>query len=188
MSPDRRSSERSLGGFVRCADRGQLVLVAAAAIALALFPMALAYLQLGYAGDVSAEPTTAAPAAELDRALDRVAVDGTRETAGEYAWDDRQVAIEAYRDAIADELDGLETARLEDGVVAEVEYAAPAAENVADGACPGGDQRAFGPCEAHDGVVVQERAGETVVVAVAFDLTVSRTDGVTELQVVVDLG
>lgn len=184
MSPDRRSSGHSVGG----PDRGQLVLVAAAAIALALFPMALAYLQLGYAGDVTAEPTTAAPAAELDRALDRVTADGTRETAGEYAWDDREVAIEAYRDAIADGLYGLETARLEDGVVAEVEYAVPAAEEVADGACPGGDGRAFGACDAHDGVVVQERAGETVVVAVVFDLTVTRTDGVTELRVIVDLG
>ncbi|MGB9963957.1 DUF7261 family protein [Halobacterium hubeiense] len=33
--------------------------------------------------------------------------------------------------------------------------------------------------EVHGGVVVQERAGETVVVAVAFDVRVSTPDGTT---------
>ena len=43
--------------------------------------------------------------------------------------------------------------------------------------CPGGPNRDFGPCEATDGVVVQERAGETVVLAVAFDVRVTTERG-----------
>lgn len=39
-------------------------------------------------------------------------------------------------------------------------------------ACPGGDGREFSACEFDRGVVVQERAGATHVVAVALELTV----------------
>jgi len=165
-------------------DRAQLVLVAAAAIALALFPMALAYLQLGYAGDVSGGASADAPSAELERALDRAAHAGTDATAGEYEWARRDAAVDAYRAALADDLADLEAARLESGVAAEIAYAPAVASTVAAESCPDGPNRRFGDCEAIDGVVVQERAGETVVVAVAFDVRVTREDGVTELTTV----
>lgn len=168
-------------------ERGQLVIVAAAAIALALFPMALAYLQLGYAGDVTDNAATDAPSAELERALDRAAHAATDEVAGEYPWEAREGAVATYKGALADDIDDLETARLESSVAAEIEYAPTVADDVATDSCPGGENRAFGPCEAIDGVVVQERADETVVVAAAFDIRVTREDGVTELVVVVEI-
>lgn len=168
-------------------DRGQLVVLAAAAVALAVFPLALAYLQLGYAGDVAAEPTEDAPSAELERALDRAAHAATDDVAGEYAWEDRDGAVTAYQTALGSDLADLETARLADGVAAEIEYAPSTARTVAERSCPGGPDREFGACEALDGVVVQERAGETVVVAVAFDVQITRTDGVTALTLVIDI-
>ncbi|WP_224447668.1 DUF7261 family protein [Haloprofundus salilacus] len=36
--------------------------------------------------------------------------------------------------------------------------------------CPRGPNREFGPCESFGGVVVQERAGDAVVVAVSLDV------------------
>lgn len=180
-------SEPGSGKRERGRDRAQLVVLAAAAIALAIFPLALAYLQLGYAGDVAAEPTEDAPSAELERALDRAAHAATDDVAGEYAWEDRQEAVAAYREALGTDLTDLETARLSGGVAAEIEYQQTAARTVAESSCPSGPDRKFGPCEAIDGVVVQERAGETVVLAVAFDVRLTRPDGVTELTLVVNL-
>ncbi|MXR22502.1 hypothetical protein GRX66_18665 [Halobacterium sp. PCN9] len=77
---------------------------------------------------------------------------------------------------LAPQLDTLETARLRDGVVVNVTSDESLAASVA---CPSGDGRAFGDCERIDGVVVQERDGETVVVAVAFRVRVSTPDGST---------
>lgn len=168
-------------------DRAQLVVLAAAAIALAIFPLALAYLQLGYAGDVAAEPTEDAPSAELERALDRAAHAATDDVAGEYAWEDREEAVAAYRGDLENDLTDLETARLSGGVAAEIEYRQAVARTVAENSCPSGPDREFGSCEAIDGVVVQERAGETVVLAVAFDVRLTRPDGVTELTLLVDV-
>jgi hypothetical protein len=46
-------------------------------------------------------------------------------------------------------------------------------------ACPGGPGRVFGACERDGGLVVQERAGETVVVAAAYDVRVTASGGTT---------
>jgi len=169
------------------ASRGQLVVLAAAAVALALFPLALAYLQLGYAGDVAAAPTADAPSTEVTRALDRAGHAATDDVAGEYAWAERSEAVAAYRSGLAGDIADLETARLSDGVATEIDYNQSAAGTAAATSCPSGPNRAFGDCAAIDGVVVQERAGETVVVAVAFDVRVTRPDGVTALTLVVEI-
>jgi len=42
--------------------------------------------------------------------------------------------------------------------------------------CPGGPARKFGPCERDGGLVVQERAGRTHVLAFAVDVTVTTDD------------
>lgn len=180
-------TEQAGGKRERGRDRAQLVVLAAAAIALAIFPLALAYLQLGYAGDVAAEPTEDAPSAELERALDRAAHAATDDVAGEYPWEDREAAVAAYRETLGHDLTDLETARLSSGVAAEIKYQQAVARTVAENSCPSGPDRTFGPCKAIDGVVVQERAGETVVLAVAFDVRLTRPDGVTELTLVIDL-
>lgn len=42
----------------------------------------------------------------------------------------------------------------------------------ADGSCESGDGKRFDPCRVDDGVVVLERAGEAVLLAIAFDIEV----------------
>lgn len=169
------------------ADRGQLVLLAAAAIALALFPLVMAYIQLGYAGDVAAEPTGTDAAADLDRALDRAVHDaaGAVDT-GTFASGDEAAA--AFRDRLRDDVDRLETARIEAGTAATITYEPSlAVEWVDDGAWRGGVAGDFPEPSAHGGVVVQERAGEFVVVAVALEVRATEPDGTVSRDVVFEV-
>jgi phosphopantetheine adenylyltransferase len=48
-----------------------------------------------------------------------------------------------------------------------------------------GDGRWFGPCQSIDGVVVQERVGETTVLAVAYDVRITTPRGERALTFVV---
>jgi folate-binding Fe-S cluster repair protein YgfZ len=66
-----------------------------------------------------------------------------------------------------------------------VAYNRTVAERVACEDCPRGEDRAFGPCEAAGGLVLQERAGETTVVAVAVDLRVRSPRASTDATIVV---
>lgn len=167
-------------------DRGQLVLVAAAVVVIGLAPVLLAYLQLGYHPDVADEPEiTGERAVEyLDRSVHRASA----AHAGEYRWRDRRSMADAIRDDIDGDLETLERSRLESGVVYDVAYNASAASAWSERNCTAGDGKRFGPCETYDGVVVQERAGEAVLLAVAFDVSVVGPDGRSELTVVVEVG
>lgn len=51
--------------------------------------------------------------------------------------------------------------------------------------CPVGPARQFGPCETDRGVVIQERVGETHVLVVVFDVTITTERGYIEATVVV---
>jgi len=64
-----------------------------------------------------------------------------------------------------------------DGVAYSVDYNRSAARAWAREGCPKGPGRRFGSCDARDGVVVQERAGETTLLAVAFDVRVTTARG-----------
>lgn len=158
-------------------DRGQLVLVAAAAIALALFPLVLAYLQLGYAGDVATERAGPATGGELDVALEEavhgvaIDVDGRSDVGPE-------AAATAFRSGARADLRRLETARVEEGTAARIEYAPELAEDwVATGRWRSGVADDFARPTVHGGVIVQERAGEPVVLAVAFDVHLRTPEG-----------
>jgi hypothetical protein len=166
---------------LRLGDRGQLVLVAAAVAALALVPVVAAYLQFGYAPAVA--ETDADHGARATQVLDRI-VDHAAETATGTRWSDRDSAVERVRRLLAPRVERLETARVNASVVVNVTYDESLADSVD---CPEDPERgrAFDGCENHGGVVVQERAGETVVVAVAFDVRVTTPDGTTEFQHVV---
>jgi hypothetical protein len=164
--------------------RGQLVLAAAGVVAVALVPVALAYLQLGYGAGVGAD-------AGVDRGFDnaeRLLARGVHDAAvaaGTTPWSDRATAVDETRRELRPWLDRLRTARLDRGVSYRVAYNRTAAREFADRNCPGGRGRSFGPCRASEGVVVQERAGETHVLAVAVDLTVTGPDGTTRATTVV---
>jgi hypothetical protein len=178
----RARRRRLLGGD----DRGQLVLAAAGIVAVALLAMTGAYLQLGAHPDVDAERAVG-PREAVDRAVGVLsrAVDDARVTNTGTAWSDRDAVADAVREDLAPALDSLETARVAKGTAYAVSYDGAAAAAYASEHCPRGDGRAFGACDAIDGVVVQERAGETTVLAVAFAVTVTTPDGETTVTVVV---
>jgi hypothetical protein len=146
------------------------VLVAAVVAALALVPVVAAYLQFGY-GPAVADPDTD-HGSRVARALDRVA-DAASEDATGVPWADRDRAVQRFRDAFEPAVGAVERARLADGVVVQVDENATRAAAVD---CPTGNGRVFGSCERFGGVVVQDRAGETVVVAVAVDVRVTTPD------------
>ena len=166
--------------------RGQLVLVAAAVVAVALAPVLLAYLQLGYHPDVDREPAIAGEdaVAFLDRSVHAAAA----ATAGEHDWNDRAAMADAVRVELSEDLDSLETSTLADGVAHGVAYNHTAGVDWVETGCETGAGKRFGDCEVDDGVVLQERAGEAVLLAVAFDVRIIGPDGQTELVVVVEVG
>ena len=156
-------------------DRGQLVLLAAGVIVIALFPIVLAYFQLGYAGDIESGASVDPPESETVRALERATFDAGQPLQG--ATDQNRSSIrQTFVDRLDNRTDTVETARLETGVVVDIQRNVSAADTYATAGCPGGDGRDFGPCTASDGVVVQERAGDAHVIAVAVDVLVASDD------------
>ena len=165
--------------------RGQLLILAAAVIALAFVPMAVAYLQLAHHPDVAAAGEDPASGARTLSSLERSVHEAAIASTGDRSWSDRDAAVDDVRARLASRVSALETARLAEGSAFEIEYNQSAAADWATANCPGGPNRQFGPCEARRGVVVQDRVGETHVLAVAFDVTVTSADGVTHLTDVV---
>ncbi len=158
------------GNRDRCRNRAQLVLVAAVVMTAALVPLALAYLQLGYQASV---PVDDDPVRDATDTLDRALVDAADGVPSGYGWADREGAVDTVRDRLRSTLSTLNRSRLDDDTALAVTYNASLASEWASDSCPGGAGRAFGPCRADRGVVVQERAGETHVLAVAIDVRVT---------------
>lgn len=179
-----RGQVRELAGSLH-RTRGQLVLAAAAVIALAIAPVVLAYLQLGYHDDVVASSEYDDPAANAKLFLERAVHEESEGIPGEFRWSNRRAGISLVRERLARRLAVLAGSRVAEGTAYEVAYNETAAKRWVVANCPGGRGRVFGPCEAHRGVVVQERAGETHVLAVAFDTTVTTERGRTGLTLVV---
>ncbi|PSQ44467.1 hypothetical protein BRD17_04085 [Halobacteriales archaeon SW_7_68_16] len=165
-------------------DRGQLVLAAAAVLAVALASIAMAYVGLGYDADVE----TVGP--ERDRLGDTVGtlsravhVAGANATGTD--WDRRERAVTTVREGLDRRIGAIEGASVGDGAATTVTFAPEAAAEWARTGCPGGTDREFGTCEARGGIVVQERAGETTVLAVGTRVRVRTADAVRETTVVI---
>jgi hypothetical protein len=172
----------------RLGRRGQFVLLAAAALAVALVPMTVAYLQLGYHGDVGAADVGSDPIRDAERLLDRAVHDAVTRVPDEHAWSNRTGAVTAVRGRLDADLSTLARSRVEEGAVYTVTYnGSRAAAWEAEG-CPNGPDRQFGSCAIDRGVVVQERAGRTHVLAVAFDVRVTTPDGRWRATLVVRVG
>lgn len=174
-APTRKKNDAAGDAGAGGADRGQLVLLAAAVIVVALVPMLLAYLQLGYHGDVGAEVERPTPGEDATRLLDRSVYEVAAGIDGEFEWTNRSGATARVDAALDRRVRRIEAADAPDGTVVEVERNATAAERWAAANCPSGPMREFGPCEATDGVIVQRRAGEVTLLAVAFDVQVTST-------------
>jgi hypothetical protein len=179
-----------IGGRVRGAssDRGQFVLLAGVVVAVALVAMLTAYLQLGYHADVTASGSDRA-VTDSTAFLDRATHTAARPLRGKHDWGHREAAVTAVRDRLRPRLATLERARVTQGVVVRAAFALSAADTWADDHCPGGSagsERAFGPCVADRGVVVQERDGRTLVLAVGYDLNLTTRDGTAELTTVIN--
>lgn len=166
--------------------RGQLVLVVAAVVAAALAPALLAYLQLGYHADTDASAEFEDPTGNAVRVLDRATFTARTAVAGEYTWAERGRAADRVRASLRPRIDRLAGSRAVAGTATLVTYNGSAAARTAATACPAGPGRAFGPCRANGGVVVQERAGETALVAIAVDVRVVRERGETTVTAVLD--
>lgn len=164
-------------------ERGQMILLAAVAIAVALVPMLLAYVQLGYHPDV-AEPE-ADHTSSVERTLERSLVAAADGVPANYSWGDRDAAVTTVRSRLGSTLTSLNRSALERGTALQVSFNATLANASASRTCPSGTGRQFGPCEGDRGVVVQERASETHVLAAAFDVRVVTRDGERRLWTVV---
>jgi len=169
-------------------DRGQFVLIAGVVVALALLAMLTAYLQLGYGADV--RTTDFGRTVEDGQAyLDRTTQQAARPLRGEYAWGQRGPAVTTLRNRLDPRLDELERSRVTDSIVYRADYNQTVAAQWARSECPGhGADRAWGSCAADRGVVVQERAGQTQILAVAYDVGVMTADVETNATVVITTG
>lgn len=166
-------------------SRGQLVLLAAAVIAVALTPVVVAVLQLGYHPDVDASRGYADAGRSAERALSTAVHEAAAGVPADHPWSDRRDAVTAVRGRLRPRLRSLATGRVESGTVVEADYASSAAAAWAAERCPGGPDRRFGDCVVDRGVVVQARDGRTHVLAAAFEVAVAGPRGRTELTVVV---
>ncbi|WP_435186316.1 DUF7261 family protein [Halobellus sp. EA9] len=161
----------------RADDRGQIVLVSAAVVAVALLAMTVAYAQLGYDGDRdAAADVKVASLGEIDRSLaGSVRTAATAVTARNDAadrWRDRRVVAAEISAAVESDVARLERAHAAESRSLTVTFDDAAAARWARGECPGGRGRDFGPCRAIGGIVVQERAGTATPVAAAFRVRV----------------
>lgn len=168
-------------------DRAQLVLLGAALIAIAFVPLVLAYLQLGYHADVRASGVEDDPTADARAALVPAVHDASADVPGTYTWSDRAVAVEVVRGRLAPTVDSIETGRVDSGVYRNVSYAHGAAAERAADRCPGGPAREFGSCEVIDGLVVQDRADRTHVLAVAVEITTTTERERTSVTTVIEV-
>ena len=159
----------------RSGDRGQIVLVAAAVVAVALLSMTLAYAQLGYDADRRGAGVAVAPVSEIDRSLTgslRTAAREARRRADRRSWADHRSVANRVRESIRADVDRVERANAAESRSISIELQDTAATRWARTRCPDGGGRDFGPCRAMGGIVVQERAGKTAVVAAAFRIRI----------------
>lgn len=150
------------------ASRGQLVLLAAVVVVVALVPISLAYQQLGHHPDVDGD----AGSDRIDRATRLIpnAVDREVSNVGSMNWSRRRLAARAVTTSIRPTLDRLTRPDVAAGTTYAASLNETEASRIASFECPRGPDRQFGTCRALGGVVVQRRVNQTAVVAVAVDV------------------
>lgn len=165
--------------------RAQLVLLAAAVVVAALVPMLLAYAQLSYHADVRGTSDVRASVANAERVLERAVRATSADVEGTVAPGEHERAAGRVDDGLDPAITRLESSGAGRDLTVSVERNATAARRWAVEDCPGGPVREFGPCVVTDGVVTQNRANSTAVVAVGFDLHVRGPRATADATVVV---
>ncbi|AFK18318.1 hypothetical protein E6P09_06005 [Haloferax mediterranei ATCC 33500] len=159
-------------------DRGQLVLVSGAVVVVALLTIVLVHAQLGYAVTDAAPPVD-----DVAAATDDAVEAATADVAGRYSWAARESAVADFRSQLDPSLTRIEHAHTGSGGVSLSTNNSVAA-GWALRNCPESTYRDFGQCVADDGVVVQERAGETAIVAALVDVRIGTPQSETDLTFV----
>jgi len=181
VSPDGSGPEDRTGtrhpGRRLAGRRSQLVLVAAGVAAVGLLPVIVAYTQLGYGGVATSEPAATTPTDDAVGALERAAFAASVGAQGRSPWSDRQATASAVASNFDQRAASVASGGLGRDRVHAIRRNASAATAWAGVACPGGPNRQFGACDAIDGVVLQERAGDVHVVAIAVDVRTLVDDG-----------
>jgi len=154
-------------------SRGQLVLLAAAVIAVALVPMITATMQLGYHPDGSARAVEPHPVTASEAVLDRAVAGVAPTVPTRYSWAERERAVASVAAAIRPATRSINRSRTADGTVLAVTRNRTRASQWARTNCPGGPGRQFGACSAAEGVVLQDRRGRAHLLAVAVDVRVT---------------
>ncbi|MEF8854189.1 MAG: hypothetical protein V5A24_01640 [Haloarculaceae archaeon] len=151
-------------------DRGQLVLLAAAIIAVALVPVVTATMQLGYHPDGETRAVDPHPVTATEVVLDRAVADVAPDLPPRYSWADRESATSAVATALGPLTAAINRSRTAEGTVLAVARNRSRAEAWARAHCSEGPDRQFGECRAMDGIVLQERRGRAHLLAVAIDV------------------
>lgn len=165
--------------------RGQLVLVAAVLVAVAIVPLVLAYMQLGYHADIRASGPHDDPSSGARSVLVQSVHGASADVPATFRWPRRDAAVGTVQSRLDPRVSTVETARVDEGIYRNVSYNETLADQWANANCPSGPNRQFGSCEAIDGVVVQNRDGWTHVLAVAFDIETTTERERTALSTVV---
>ncbi|RRJ29180.1 DUF7261 family protein [Halocatena pleomorpha] len=162
-------------------ERGQLVLIAAVFVAVSFIPITVAYLQLGYSADVRANSDTASE--PLESTVRHVRQVVSTETNNTTAWSQRNRTVAEIHSRLRPHISTIETEHSTQMI--SIEYNGSAAKEWAHANCPTGSARRFGPCTADRGVIVQERLGETHLLAVVFDVMLTTDQERIEATVII---
>jgi hypothetical protein len=159
-------------------DRGQLVLVAAGVVAVALVALLLAFAAADAQRGTAAEAgpavgeTEVVTGEQVRAGLTRAVRNATRTVPSGRRSSESAVRSHVRR-SVTNDVERLRGEWAERGAAVAVTRNQSIAAQWATASCPQGPNRRFGPCRASDGLVTQQRAGEWYVVAVAVDARVT---------------
>jgi hypothetical protein len=149
------------------ATGGQLVLLAAGLVAVALVAMLLAYAQVDAPVGATGEPRAAVTSTEVTGGLVSIARNASRGVGDRASG---PAVARTVRQRVDRDVTQMRASWLDRGAVVDLEWNRTAARRWARRDCPGGRHLTFGDCRPRDGLVTQRRAGEWYVVALALDV------------------
>jgi hypothetical protein len=125
-------------------ERGQLVLLSAALIAVALLGFLTAVTQLGYHPDGQDRVVDPHPVTASKQVLDRAVAGVAPTVPGTFDWAERSRAVTLVRNRLAEPRAALNRSRVAGGTSLEVRFNESRARSWAGYHCPGGPGRDFG--------------------------------------------